>query len=98
MKFEISSEAHIDILDAMEFYERSAGIEIAADFYAEFRQKADQIASRPSSFPFQIKSYRRANLYRFPYSLLFRVIDDTTVRIIAVRHDRRHPSFGTHRT
>lgn len=98
MKFEISSEAHLDILDAMEFYERSAGLEIAADFYSQFRRTADQIASRPTSFPIHIKNYRRVNLSRFPYNLLFRAIDDNTVRIIAVRHNRRHPSFGTQRT
>jgi hypothetical protein len=38
----------------------------------------------------------RVNLRRFPYHFLFRIVGDS-VRILVVRHDRRHPSFGIRR-
>jgi len=39
---------------------------------------------------------RRANLKRFPYHFLFRVVGDC-VRILVVRHHRRHPEYGVER-
>ncbi len=97
MKCEFISEVHLDILEIMEFYERSAGTQIAVDFYAEFRQSVANIASRPLSFPVHLKKYRRSNLSRFPHNVLFRVVNDETIRILAVRHNRRHPEYGTDR-
>lgn len=98
MKFELISEVHSDILDIMEFYAESVGLQFATDFYAEFRRVAAQVSARPKSFPVHIKDYRRANLSRFPHNILFRVVDDTKVRILAVRHNHRDPTYGTDRT
>ena len=39
---------------------------------------------------------RRVNLDRFPYHFLFRIHGDT-VRILVVRHHRRHPLYGRQR-
>jgi hypothetical protein len=36
------------------------------------------------------------NLHRFPYHFLFRVVGHD-VRILVVRHHRRHPSLGIRR-
>ena len=37
--------------------------------------------------------FQRADLRRFPYHFLFRIVDDS-VRILVVRHHRRHPSLA----
>ena len=69
-----------------------AGVDIAAEFYAEFRRQAKEAGARPYSFPIS-GTFRRVNLHKFPYHFLFDVSQDI-VRIFIVRHNRRHPDFG----
>ena len=97
MKLILDPEVHSDVLEIMEYYDRVADPEISADFYFEFRRCIDKIAARPYSFPFYIDDYRRLNLDRFPHHVLYRIINDDFVRILVVRHDSRHPSFGLDR-
>lgn len=80
----------------MEYYEQVASMELADDFYAELRQFMIQAAERPDSFSIRDRDIRRVNLHRFPYHFLFRVIGDA-VRVLVVRHHRRHPSLGSRR-
>jgi plasmid stabilization system protein ParE len=39
---------------------------------------------------------RRANLQRFPYHFLYRILSDH-IRVLAVRHHRQSPQFGLQR-
>ena len=80
----------------MEHYERVATPELANEFYGELRQFMAGAAARPESFSIRERDIRRANLHRFPYHFLFRIVGDT-VRILVVRHHRRHPSVGMER-
>lgn len=80
-----------DVAKIMEYYERVATPELADDFYREFRFFVDEAAERPESFAIREHDIRRANLRRFPYHFLFRIAGDS-VRILVVRHHRRHPS------
>lgn len=52
--------------------------------------------SHPERFHFDPSGWRRANLEKFPYQLLFYEELDG-VRIMLLRHDRRNPSFGMSR-
>ena len=63
------------------------------EFWAELTRLLQIVLARPERFHFSDRRLRRANLTRFPYHLLFRVTAGS-VRVIAVRHDKRHPSFG----
>jgi plasmid stabilization system protein ParE len=69
---------------------------LADEFYAELRRFMEYAVARPESFAVRERDLRRVNLKRFPYHFLFRIADDT-VRILVVRHHRRHPSFGAGR-
>ncbi len=97
MKVELNPEVHTDLLAIVEHYFDSDEAELAADFYAEFRRYADEVALRPESFLIFVKTYRRVNLSRFPYHFLFRKVDSDTVRILVVKHDSRDPKFGINR-
>lgn len=100
MSFQLNSAVHDDLREAIEYYDRTAGSKIAIDFYNEFLRFASLAADAPRSFriyeddPTEI---RRVNLRRFPYHFLFRQIDQGTIRILVVRHDHRHPSYGLDR-
>lgn len=97
MKLILDPEVHSDVLEIMEYYDRVADAEISANFYFEFRRCVDRIADRPYSFPFYGDDYRRLNLNCFPHHVLYRIVNDEFVRVLIVRHDSRHPSFGLDR-
>ena len=87
---------YADLAKIMEYYERVATPELADDFYREFRLFVEEAVGRPESFALRERDIRRANLRRFPYHFLFRVVGDA-VRILVVRHHRRRPTFGMRR-
>ncbi|MEO6393817.1 MAG: type II toxin-antitoxin system RelE/ParE family toxin [Pyrinomonadaceae bacterium] len=91
-------EVYVDLLDAIDYYDREAVPELAVEFYAEFRRCTDQLSLRPESFPITEFGLRRFNLHRFPFHILFEVVNETTIEILVVKHDHRDPMFGTDRS
>ena len=96
MRLVLHRKVHSDVDAIMEYYERVASRELADDFYAALRCFMLDAAERPESFSVRERDLRRVNLDRFPYHFLFRIVGDA-VRILVVRHHRRHPSLGIHR-
>jgi plasmid stabilization system protein ParE len=96
MRVILHPKVHSDVDAVMEYYERVASRELADDFYAELRRFIREAAERPESCSIRVRDIRRVNLHRFPYHFLFRIVGDI-VRVLVVRHHRRHPSFGIHR-
>ena len=96
MRLVLHRKVHSDVDAIMEYYERVASRELADDFYAELRGFMLDAAERPESFSIRERDLRRINLHRFPYHFLFRTVGDA-VRILVVRHHRRHPSLGIYR-
>lgn len=96
MRLILHPKVYSDIDEIMERYERVAIPQIADDFYAELRRFMAAAAKRPESFSIRERDIRRVNLERFPYHFLFRIVGDA-VRILVVRHHKRHPSLGMRR-
>lgn len=96
MRLVLHREVHSDVDAIMGYYERVASRDLADDFYAELRHFMLDAAARPESFSIRGRGLRRVNLHRFPYHFLFRIVGGA-VRILVVRHHRRHPSLGIHR-
>jgi len=80
----------------MDYYERVAGIQLADDFYAEFRLFVQDASDDPEKYNIRKANFRRVNLKRFPFNFLFRVQEDA-IRILVVRHHARRPTYGTKR-
>ncbi len=100
MKVQLNSAVYNDLREIMEHYDEVASGDIASTFYTEFRLYADRAVAMPKSYPIYSDSpekIRRVNFRRFPYHFLFRQIDKNTIRILVVRHDHRHPSYGMDR-
>jgi hypothetical protein len=55
----------------------------------------DRVIARPLAFRVlpRVPTIRRAQLQRFPFVLLFRVITGDMVEVIAVAHMRRRPGY-----
>jgi toxin ParE1/3/4 len=85
-----------DVEAIMRYYEGVGNRALADDFYAELRQIIVYAAKNPRRGSIVERDIRRMNLHRFPYHFLFRVAGDA-MRVLVVRHHRRHPSFGARR-
>ena len=97
MRVRLNSKVYSDLESAMEYYAREAGNQIATEFYDEFRRCRRHIADHPQSYPIVRDGIRRINFHRFPYHILYQIVDERTVRILVVKHDRRDPDFGLDR-
>ena len=96
MQLVLHPKIYSDVSTIMDYYEQVATPELADEFYRELRYFIQLAAERPESFAIRKRDIRRANLRRFPYHFLFRAVGGS-VRILVVRHHRRHPSFESGR-
>ena len=84
-----------DVNSILNYYDRVSP-ELADEFWDEFSRVIEFIASNPQrGHPVRAALFR-VNLQRFPYHVLFRR-RPMTIRIILVRHNKRHPKLGTSR-
>ncbi len=65
-------------------------------FWTELLMQIELAEKSPFRFHFGLGDMRRANLKRFPYHFLFRVTS-SGIRILVIRHHKRHPSYGSKR-
>jgi plasmid stabilization system protein ParE len=96
MRLVLHPKVYSDIDAIMDYYEQAATLDLADEFYAELRFVMGQAATNPKHFAIRKADIRRANLQRFPYHFLFRIVEDA-VRILVVRHHSRHPETGSAR-
>ena len=100
MNIQLNSAVHDDLRETMEYYLETAGSQIALEFYEEFQHFAELAARSPSSYRVFSEDppvVKRVNFERFPYHFLYRQVDRTTIRVLVVRHDHRHPTYGLDR-
>jgi plasmid stabilization system protein ParE len=67
-------------------------------FLTEIEKAIEGILDFPQRYPRVKGEIRRCFVKRFPFSILFRVVDDKTIRILAIRHHRQRESYGIRRT
>ena len=96
MRLVLHRRVRSDVDEIMDYYERAEQPELAQDFYRELRSFMLDAAHRPDRYHMFKADLRRANLKRFPYHFLYRVVGDC-VRVLVVRHHRRHPEYGLER-
>lgn len=65
-------------------------------FWNELLGAIERARQDPELHHFDATGLRRGNLKRFPVHFLFRVKEDS-IRVIAIRHNRQKPSFGSKR-
>ena len=84
-----------DVAEVVDHY-RSISEPLADQFLIELRGVIQRAAESPLRFH-PAGRYRRANLSRFPYHVLFE-IRENVLRVMLVRHHKRHPRYGVSRT
>jgi plasmid stabilization system protein ParE len=81
-----------DVAEALTYY-RQIAARLADEFHAELRATIDRAAENPLRFHLADQGFRRANLNRFPYHILYEVRPND-IRVMLVRHHKRHPQYG----
>ena len=85
-----------DMNEILRYYLSEAGEIVADRFYHTFLQVADHALENPEHFHPVSPCLRRAPVPGFPYHFLYRSTNHG-IRILVLRHDRRHPTFGLRR-
>jgi plasmid stabilization system protein ParE len=80
-----------DVRSALRYY-REISPALGAAFREELQREIATAARKPLQYHL-VEEFRRLNLRRFPYHVLFQPMADG-IRVMLVRHNRRHPSFG----
>ncbi len=95
MKSEFLPEAEREFREAARYYENEApGVGIA--FIVELHKAVATIVDNPLAARTVRKSIRKKVLSRFPFNVLYSVEDETVV-IVAVAHQKRRPTYWQRR-
>lgn len=92
MKLVITPPALAELHDAAAFYTLKANAELGLAFVAEFERTANLMLDNPLIGAVFRSNRRRYILRRFPYSIIYQVTSEE-LRILAVAHHRRRPSY-----
>jgi plasmid stabilization system protein ParE len=82
-----------DLAEAVRFYRTEAGVGLARRFLAEFERVAVLLQQHPGLGTPTSDGRQVHPLTDFPYSVIYRR-EDTTLRILVVRHQSRDPEYG----
>ena len=97
MKLRFHRLVQVEANDAISWYEdQRSGL--GDEFFDTFISLIDEIATNPEGFPFWLasKTIRNAKMKRFPFSVLYEILP-LKVKILCLRHEKRHPKYGTGR-
>lgn len=93
MTYSLHPAAEQDVADALDFYLETAGFAVADRFLKEFRRVVDVLVEFPQLGTPAAKGRRIFPLRTFPYSVVYRDVENT-IRVFIVRHQHRKPSYG----
>jgi toxin ParE1/3/4 len=84
-----------DVLRIQQYY-HGISRRLANEFEEELRETVRKAASNPLRSHMVERGFRRVNLGRFPYHILYEIKGEL-LRVMIVRHNKRHPNFGLSR-
>jgi len=85
------ADAKEEITEAAELYHQVSP-KLSADLLTKFYATLDTIAKAPLRNRLIRRKYRKLNLRRFPYKVVYRVAKDT-VFVVAFAHQKRKPYY-----
>jgi plasmid stabilization system protein ParE len=83
--------AEQEMLDAAMYYESKAHM-LGEDFLDRVDAAVSDIVENPQRWPIVRFNVRRRLVRRYPFAVLYRVVENEIV-ILAVMHQKRHPSY-----
>ena len=85
-----------DVSDILRYYTEEAGEHLADRFYAAFMNAVEEALESPRHFHPLNEFIRRARIPDFRYHFLYKETSHG-LRVLVLRHHKRHPSFGMRR-
>lgn len=92
MNYVLHPDAETDLQEAAEFYRKQAGNQLALAFVDEFERSVKLLLEHPQLGPIWRNGRRRMVMRRFPYSVIYHVVDEQ-IRVLAVAHHSRRPGY-----
>ncbi|MEO5913364.1 MAG: type II toxin-antitoxin system RelE/ParE family toxin [Luteolibacter sp.] len=90
MTYRFLTPALAEVGEAAEFYEdRVTGL--GADFLDEVDAAIDRILQFPEAWGRLGEEFRRCNLRRFPFSMIYSIENDQEIVIVSLFHQSREP-------
>jgi plasmid stabilization system protein ParE len=89
-RFRFDDVALADIKHIADWYDGRA-LGVGTRFIEEVRRIADLVAVFPSAYVIAHRSVRKVHLHRFPYFIVYEVVDDEEFVILGVLADAQHP-------
>jgi mRNA-degrading endonuclease RelE of RelBE toxin-antitoxin system len=71
-------------------------VELAKDLVFKFKEALSKIELNPFLSQNLSSGFRKVNLHRFPYKLIFE-INDTEIIVVALAHHKRKPGYWKNR-
>jgi plasmid stabilization system protein ParE len=95
MKLAYLAEARQEVLAAVNHYYDCDGGEnsLAAAFYKELLMAERDIIEMPELWGNVGGSFRRKLMKRFPFGVIYHQIDEETIEVVAVAHQKRKPNY-----
>ena len=88
-------EAEQDYLSSLAWY-KDRSSDAALDFESAFQRAVSAIAEAPERWPVYISRCRRYVLHQFPFSIVYRNLEEK-VFVLAVAHGHRRPGYWRER-
>ncbi len=85
-----------EVLASYEWYQNQAA-GLGEDFLTELETGYEAIIELPATWPNFQQGFRRFLLSKFPFSVIYRV-NQETVYVVAVMHNSRKPGYWNERT
>ncbi len=89
MKLRVLELAYLEIEDSKEYYNLQQE-KLGDRFKKEIQKSIDIILTSPELYPEIETDLRRCLMHKFPYAIFY-TIDDETIVILSIAHQRRKP-------
>jgi toxin ParE1/3/4 len=89
-------EAELELLEAADFYDHERP-GLGSDFLDEVDRALRGVIEHPESSPMALGLTRKLVLRRFPYSVMYYLMDEGIV-VSSIAHQRRRPYYWRDRT
>lgn len=93
MKVQVTEQARSSLLHTRDYYnDELSGL--GFEFVQEFLSAVDRIQLHPNAWTPLSKRTRRCLINRFPYSVIFRVVESKNeIQIIDLMHQKQKPRY-----
>lgn len=88
--------AQQELIDAVAYYENQKP-GLGQDYLKEVENAVKFLTQYPKASYKVSASVHRLNLPKFPYFLLYSLVEDTQIRILAIAHHKRKPLYWINR-